>query len=185
MASSHNFSLELRMSNRPVDMITVHRNSVGKNFEEVKRYFREEKKWETPAYHFWVNYDGVIKQWQSLTCNAWHAGPTWNPASAAIAVQGDFRQGKPTGAQMGALLGLMGTLCYAFDLVPTRFHSRAGVQVYEVNSHEELAAKENRVWKCPGENLDVSSLRRRTQKPDLPSLAGISMIDRVAFCGWF
>ncbi len=167
------------------DLITLHRNSIGRDFEATKAYYEKEMGWGTPAYHFWIGSDGGIKQWQSLLRNAWHAGPTWNPIALGIAIHGDMRARPPTGAQMGALMDLLGTLCYAFDLVPTREWPVGWTTVPTVNSHEELAKKEGRVWKCPGENLNVESLRKRIELPRLPSLAGMSVEQRVTFCGWF
>ena len=164
------------------DMITIHRNSISDNPDELQAYY----KWEKAAYHFIVTRSGEVIQWGSLIDISYHAGINWNRASISIAVHGDFRYHVTTGAQQGALFELCELLCHMTDIVPARLYERAGMRVCELNSHEELATAEGRVWRCPGGHLDVAALRRRltAHKKKLPSMSGMDWGERVRFVGW-
>lgn len=70
------------------------------------------KDWNRIAYHFCVGKDGTVYELNPLTEIAYHAGNlAYIRDSFGIVLEGDLSVERPSGAQIGALWGLLDDLC--------------------------------------------------------------------------
>jgi len=134
-------------------MIVVHHSaSSAGNAASFDRYHRNDRGWDSLAYHFVIGNgrgapDGQIEagpRWRGQQPGA-HAGSSEvNNVGIGICLVGDFEKGQPTPAQMQSLVRLVRYL-----------QQRYGIKADKVLMHRDVHATE-----CPGKLFPEAAFRQ-------------------------
>jgi N-acetyl-anhydromuramyl-L-alanine amidase AmpD len=128
--------------------VVIHHSGTRSGSEAVfDRYHREHNGWRGVGYDFVIGNghgspDGLVEvtfRWEKQQVGA-HAGhDLYNQHGIGICLVGDFEKGRPTPAQMEALVGLVNYL-----------QERCNIPTINVMGHRHLRPKHTR---CPGANF--------------------------------
>lgn len=127
--------------------ITVH-HTLGpptQSPEDIARFHVNQRGWCGNAYHIMIYPDGSKYQVNELSDISWHNGSN-NGAAVGIVMVGNFDEAPPTDKQLDALVSEI-----------NRLKRNELPNVKYVVGHKEVTATG-----CPGDFVDMNTIRKRT-----------------------
>lgn len=109
--------------------------------------------WAGIGYHFVIRTSGAIERGRSEWSIGAHSGPQGNGDSIGIVLTGNFENGKPTAAQIDALVWLIKDY-----LIP------------KYGQLQVIGHKDVMPTACPGKNFPWSDLKNRLEEKQMPEV---------------
>ncbi len=134
-----------------IDLIVIHRCDIAEDAVQTARVFIDDPAMKQYTggmmpYTFYICKNGIIEQALPVGDLTPHAR-RWNARGLGVALSGDFREDRPTQAQMRALV----MFCRMWS----------GMGIEQIKGHDELAGGSIDPDKsCPGRFLNMNQLRR-------------------------
>jgi len=140
----------------PITRVCVHHSALQSSVRggsEVASELRKlqashQQKWADLGYHFVIDVGGGIWEGRNLRWQGAHEGAGLNQGSIGICLLGDFEDGTPPAAQLGALKSLLDAM-----------RSRWSLTAADIKTHREVRPEPTA---CPGARLQswVDDYRR-------------------------